>query len=310
MIHNRQTLEPPTWIDLVLRKRGDMSQSNFNFREISEEFLFNLSEGYLAPITEKIRNDIDLDLFIRDGYINIYFKGNALLKLTEKKRGGYSVNIHRKYLQGLKLRQISDRDDVDRFLEMIPLLKENILHHGKPSLEIEYEQLIVRANNTEKRNNTDYFFIDRQYTLGNNYRIDLMGIHWPNPRRKGDKVFPCLLEIKFALNTDIRKVDQQLRDYYQLIAKNPAKVARDLKSSLIQRLELGLFDQRENRLEALKTLEISPSLEDYRFILALVDYNPRSTLLDMDRIGCLPFADQVKVLYGGFGMWERNLKAC
>ena len=287
-----------------------MVEKEFSLREISDQYLSELEGGLLSPISERVRRDIDLDLFIRGGYINIYFKGNSLLKLTEKRGGGYAVDIHRKYLQGLKLRQISDRDDVDRFLEMIPFLKENILHHGKPSLEIEYEQLIIRANNTEKRNNTDYFFIDRQYTLGDNYRIDLMGIHWPTPRRKGNTVFPCLLEIKFALNTDIRKVDRQLMDYYQLIARNPGKIARDLKSSLIQRLELGLFDQQQNRLDALKTLEISPELEDYRFILAFVDYNPRSTLLDLSAIKALPFADQVKVLYGGFGMWESNLKAC
>lgn len=276
-------------------------------REISEQFITDLKDGYLAPLIIKVQDDIDLDLFIRNGYINIYFKGNSLLKLTEKKGGGYSVEIHRKYLQGLKLRQISDRDDVDRFLEILPFLKENILHHGQPSLEIEYEQLIVRANNNEKRNNTDYFFIDRQYTLGDNYRIDLMGIYWPPLRRQGDTVYPCLLEIKFALNTDIRKVDQQLMDYYQLIEESPEEVARDMQSSLQQRLKLGLFDQQQNRVEALKTVKISPDLEDYRFILAFVDYNPRSSLLDLEKVRQLPFADQVLVLYGGFGIWERNL---
>lgn len=285
-----------------------MVENEFGFREISGQYLSGLVGGLLAPITEKVRKDIDLDLFIRDGYINIYFKGNSLLKLTEKQGGRYAVDIHKKYLQGLNLRQISTRDDVDKFLEMIPRLKANILHYGKPSLEIEYEQLIVRANNNEKRNNTDYFFIDRQYTLGDNYRIDLMGIHWPPPRTRGDTVFPCLLEIKFALNTDIREVHQQLEDYYQLVAENPAEVAEDLKSSLIQRLELGLFDQRKNRLEALKTVEISPRLEDYQFILLLVDYNPRSTLLDLSKIQNLPFSSQIKILHGGFGMWGRYLE--
>lgn len=277
-------------------------------RRLSNCFLTQMKSGFLSPLTEKVRKDVDLDLFIRDGYINIYFKGNSLLKLTEKKDGGYSVYIHKKYLQGTHLRELAYRRDVNKFLEMIPQLKENILHHGKPSLEIEYEQLIIRANNNEKRNNTDYFIIDRQYTLGDNYRIDLMGIHWPPRRHRGDKVYPCLLEIKFALNTDIRKVHQQLEDYYQLIAENPAEVAEDLKSSLVQRLELGLFDQRKNRLEALKTVKISPRLEDYQFILALVDYNPRSTLLDLSMIYTLPFSNQIKILHGGFGIWGKNLE--
>jgi hypothetical protein len=37
----------------------------------------------------------------------------------------------------------------------IPLLKENIIRYGKSSLEIEYEQMIIRANNYEPRNNTE-----------------------------------------------------------------------------------------------------------------------------------------------------------
>ncbi len=277
-------------------------------RRISEIFIFDLQKGYLSELTIKVKDDIDLDLFIRDGYINIYFKGNSILKLTERKRDGtYAVEIHPKYLQGMEISNLTDKQSTWEYLNKIPQLKENILHHGKQSLEIEYEQLIVRANNNEKRNNSDYFMIDRQFTLGRGYRIDLMGINWPNPRRKEDIVHPCLLEIKFALNSDIQKVDQQLLDYYRLIEENPNEVAADLHSSLIQRISLGLFNQDRKRLDALKTVHISPKIEDYQFILALVDYNPRSSLLDLSKIEALPFSDQVRILYGGFGMWETNM---
>lgn len=276
-------------------------------RKISQNYLAELKTGYLAPLTDRVRRDPDLDLFIRDGYINIYFKGNSLLKLTEKKRGGYSAHIHKKYLHGLELQQISDRDDVEKFLGMIPNLKENILYHAKSSLEIEYEQLFIRANNNERENSTDYYFVDRQYTLKGKYRIDLMGIYWPLPHRSEDMVYPCLLEIKYALNADIRKVNQQLMAYYQLLSENPEEIAQDLRTALFQRLELGLFDQPKSRLKALKTLQISPRLEDYQLILAFVDYNPRSSLLDLSAIKVLPFADQIKILHGGFGVWADNL---
>jgi len=277
-------------------------------RRISDGFIFDLKEGNLNDLTKKVQDDIDLDLFIRNGYINIYFKGNSILKLTERKRDGtYAVDIHPKYLQGLDINDLVDEKSTRDYIEKIPQLKENILQKGKPSLEIEYEQLIVRSNNNENRNNTDYFMIDRQFALGDNYRIDLMGIYWPNPRRKDQIAFPCLLEIKFALNTDIKKVHQQLERYYQLVSENPNGVAEELKSILHQRLDLGLFNQQKNRLEALRTLEISPNLEDYKFVLALVDYNPHSSLLDLSMIKELSFASQIKVLYGGFGIWEENL---
>jgi hypothetical protein len=43
--------------------------------------------------------------------------------------------------------------------------------------------------------------------------------------------------------------------------------------------------------------------------LILVDYNPFSTLLDLDRLKQLPFADQIRIFSGGFGMWQQNLEA-
>jgi hypothetical protein len=102
-------------------------------------------------------------------------------------------------------------------------------------------------------------------------------------------------------------VNQQLRAYYQLLSEYPEEIAQDLSTALFQRLELGLFDQPKSRLKALKTLRVSPRLEDYQLILAFVDYNPRSSLLDLSVIKALPFADQIKVLHGGFGVWTDNL---
>jgi len=277
-------------------------------RKISPEFLYELKDGFLSELTKKVQADIDLDLFIRKGYINIYFKGNSILKLTERKRDGtFAVDIHPKYLQEMEISDLVDEKSTKEYLNKIPQLKENILQFGKQSLEIEYEQLIVRANNNEKRNNSDYFMIDRQYTPGENRLIDLVGIYWPNPRKKEDIVTPCIIEIKFALNDDIKDVDQQLHRYYRLIKKDTSSFAEDLDSSLKQRLTLGLFSQDEKRLEALKTVRISSNFEDYQFVLALVDYNPRSSKLDLSKIEALSFSDQIQILYSGFGIWEDNL---
>ena len=39
--------------------------------------------GFFSPIVETVINDTTLDFEIRDGYVNIYFKGNSILKLNE-----------------------------------------------------------------------------------------------------------------------------------------------------------------------------------------------------------------------------------
>jgi hypothetical protein len=45
-----------------------------------------------------------------------------------------------------------------------------------------------------------------------------------------------------------------------------------------------------------------------QFILILVDYNPNSSKLDLNSLSRLPFAKQVRVFYGGFAMWQQNVK--
>jgi hypothetical protein len=117
------------------------------------------------------------------------------------------------------------------------------------------------------------------------------------------------MEIKFALNKDIRDVHEQLARYYEPIKNNAAQIAEELESVFRQKLELNLFDQEAKRLKAMKTLIFSRDIEDFQFIIVLVDYNQNSTLLNLESIGKLPFANQIKIFYTGFGMWYHNIKA-
>ena len=51
-----------------------IGERNESMRELSESFMAALQTGFLAAITRQVIGDKDLDLHIRDGYINIYFK--------------------------------------------------------------------------------------------------------------------------------------------------------------------------------------------------------------------------------------------
>jgi len=86
-------------------------------------------------------------------------------------------------------------------------------------------------------------------------------------------------------------------------------IRANLENEIIlkQKLELGLFNQDQKRLAALKTLKISNDIKKYHFILILVDYNPFSTHLTINNLKALPFANQVKIFYGGFALWKKNL---
>ncbi len=269
-----------------------------------------LTGGFLAGITRLVVKDKDLDLQIRADSINIYYKGSSLLRLAQKSEAVYQAHIHAKFLEGCQVPDtLTDAASADRFLAAVPALKENIIKYGKSSLEVEYEQLIIRANNYEPRNATEYFIVDRQYVSGKEGRFDLTGFYWNrNKRRKGQTVPLCLMEVKFALNADIQRVDEQLSRYYQAIQADFTAMAEEVEGILKQKLALGLFDQPPNRLEAMQTLSISRELDDCHFILFLIDYNPFSRHLHKEKLASLSFAKQIRIFHGGFALWETALE--
>ena len=278
-------------------------------RKLSETFLRCLKSGFLSDITENVKRDHDLNLEIRDAYINVYYKGNSLLKLVEARSLlHYKAQIDKKFLEGVKISLDFTESSVPQFVKNIPLIKENIVKVGKHSLELEYEQVIIRANNYEHRNNTEYFIVDKQYTVKEG-RFDLTGIYWKRvPRRKNQEVPVCLMEIKFGLNPDIREIHNQLARYYAAINNNAAQFAEDMESVFKQKLVLGLYYKPVKLINAMKTLTFSRDIKDFQFILVFVDYNENSTILNLDSIKNLPFADQIKVFSTGFGMWDHNVK--
>jgi len=279
-------------------------------RGLKKPFLTRLQTGFLSGITEKVRADKSLDLQIRENYLNIYFRGNALLKLVERRGGKYRVEIHEKFVGDRPIDDLVDEETTEVFLSRIPYLKERIIQHGGSSLETEYEQLIIRANNWERRNNSEYFIIDRQYAV-NRLRFDLTGFFWDSKKpNKGDIVPLCLMEIKFGLNQDIQTLHEQLRDYYNAMKSRFPAIAEEAEILFKQKLKLGLIDQSKGRLVAMETLEISKCIGDCQFLIVLVDYNPKSELFKrtVSELESLEFSDQIRVFTGGFAMWRQNLR--
>jgi hypothetical protein len=280
-------------------------------RKLSEEFVRSLQSGILKGLLEKVKQDMDLDLEIRDNSLNIYYKGNSLLKLDELRSSTpcrYRPTIHQKFLDGQTVSVFENEAAVHDFLRLIPTLKENILRFGRSSIETEYEQMIIRANNDELRNNSEYFMIDRQYNAGSSGRFDLTGFYWQREgRRKHQEVPICLIEIKYALNQDIQTLDEQISRYYEAIARDFNAFAEEAESVFQQKLALGLFHQSQDRLEALKTLKFSRDIRQVQLILFLIDYNPFSKRLDLEKLKGLPFANQIRMIQTGFALWEQKL---
>ena len=180
-------------------------------RVLDKKFVNDLKTGGLFnPIVETVINDASLDFEIRDGYINIYFKGNSVLKLNENQ----TYEVHKKFLTGTGLTKTNflSATDVSDYLNILPIIKNNVINvkSKRPTLEIEYEQLLIRSNNLNKNVNSEIFLTDRQYADNiNNSRFDLSGFFWSRKNRKRNQTVPLtFIEVKYSLNSDISDIDR------------------------------------------------------------------------------------------------------
>jgi len=280
-----------------------------------------------APIVQAVRKDIDLDMEFRGNYLNVYYRGNSILKLEED--GGFEIHENiRKHLNGLlvasddneKLTRLITKTHVQGYVDSIPQLKAAVTKQrsdSRDSLEREYEQLIIRANNRESRINSEYVILDRQYAYGlddsnekNSEQWDLVAVKWPRKNRgdKNPKGYLALIEVKYDDNPDIKNLASQIEGYHSHLRQNMKSICDDMKEVLNQKLDLDLVCRTERRKDQLRKLTLDESLTSAEIIIYLVDYNPNSTLFKMAKpeLEKLPF--KIRVAHGGFAMWDQYCK--
>jgi len=51
-------------------------------RRLSDQFMAGLKEGWLHPLLDRVKADRTLCLEIREDYVNIYYRGGNLLKVS------------------------------------------------------------------------------------------------------------------------------------------------------------------------------------------------------------------------------------
>lgn len=282
-------------------------------RGLSCEFIDDLTCGILSPLLEAVHRDRDLILEIREGYLNVYFRGHSLLRLAQNGRS-YPFSLHEKFMVKALcgLSRFSSQDDAKQFVRALPEVKARVLALRESANEIECEQMLMRANNCEPHLNTDYFIIDRQLvTRDGKGRFDLVGICQPHRSWAHTRSLPlALLELKLGLNADIQTLHEQLGQYYESVKADLEDVVEEVEHLLGQKLSLDLIRQPKGRLAALRRVSISRDVNDVRFGIVLVDYHPGSALLRRaeEQLGRLHFRDQIDVFHVGFGLWQRRAK--
>jgi hypothetical protein len=278
---------------------------------LSDQFVKSLDkDGFLNPLLERVKNDPDLDLQIRNKYINIYYKGNNLLKLTQN----YSMSIHNTFKVDYLPHKLNNSEHCASFIDALPKIKEKIVNNytKAKSFETEYEQLLIRANSYTKKVNSEYFVIDRHYAKNKINIIDIVGIFSDRNHRnhKTIKIYPFIGEIKYSLNPDIKKLDDQIRRYYEEIKKTYQDTIERIEEILHLKSRLGLLEASDNLIEKFKTAEVNNDIKKLRIVIIFIDYNPYSKSHNevIMRLKELDISDQIYIFHTGLSMWQENVK--
>lgn len=194
-------------------------------RGISEDFEAALKEGVLKPLLDRVCNDDTLSLEIRNGYVDIYYRGGRLLGLHgqagdtkfgtqfDERYFGDDPDHPAKYPSKrppeAPPKTIASPEDSEAWVDAFAHYKQamDVRFSLHPKIEREYQQAVVRDNNRHTSGDaSDYVVIDIEYAQSPrahegqecNYRFDMVGFRWPadGKTRASSRVTPVIMEMK------------------------------------------------------------------------------------------------------------------
>lgn len=278
-------------------------------RGLSDSFLNDLKSGILEPILKMVQDNDTYDLEIRDNYINVYYRGASLLRLSEKISGKYSVSdFAEKYVilgwgddtDGFEptfkdfvkpLMIITEEKQAQNLVnDILPLIRDGIdrFLSKHPKAEREFQQLVVSENNYSPiSNDTDYLICDIEYTHSDyrELRFDLLAAHWPSKsidRQKPESMQLVLIEKKYgdgALtgSAGIKKHYTDLKTAHTHLNV----IAEEMTTVVRQKAELCLIKKSkldENEVSRISKIGINVAVKPV-WILLIANHKPASNIL-------------------------------
>jgi len=282
-------------------------------RGLGDDFFKDLANGPLKDLAADVRRDRTLDLGIRDDYVNVYYRGGSLLRVSGSGRK-YTAFFDKKYAGSDPSPQLGSfvESDPTTWVPSIPFLKQVMdgWFDVHPKEEREVQQRIIHENNRGgMAASTDYFFCDIEYAVGQ-ARFDLIGVHWPSngvARKKVDDAGLVLAEVKHGDSAlqgaaGIRKhVEDACR-----FASDPGKV-RHLKEEM-----RDVFNQKRQ----LHLIDCKRDLGSFRearpvLLFILANHDPASTVLS-EVLRDLPDCPALDIRFAtssfmGYGLFDEGI---
>ncbi|MFC1936459.1 hypothetical protein ACFLYP_02195 [Chloroflexota bacterium] len=225
-------------------------------RVLSEENLGNFIKDFKNLIKIVNNSQGELDLSIRDNYLNVYYKGNSLARIRFTKSGVYRIEIHKKFFEGTKadstefykvrkesgdyyILTLDERKSPLRFLQKAHIdqfcgrIKQ--VNYGE---EIVFEQALI----TDNLGREDLIIIDRQITDTKlrGKRLDLLAL---KQIKSGEREYHFLvLEVKLGNNPELKQdVANQLKGYLNHIKYYIGDYQQCYQTQFVQKKAMGVL---------------------------------------------------------------------
>jgi hypothetical protein len=302
-----------------------MSNASDNkIRQLNRQFMQELKGGLLSPLLKKVINDHSLSLEIRNNYINIYYRGGNLLKISCPDEHTYKPFFDDNYVleKGTLLKdlptKISSYKNLIDWLDKFPLLKSEMDNWFSkyPKTERAMQQMVMWENNNSSiASSTDYFIIDIEYDNRQGSRFDMVAVQWDSDaiaRKLKSKDLPklCFIEMKYgdaALDGSSGIVEhaKQWKEYL-----SPS--IEDIKTEM-----LTLFQQKRE-LELIASLqetrnEIESFSKEVDCIFLIANHDPSSQKLkeSIQKLQDIKIPDvEIKFCasnFMGYGLFKENV---
>ena len=312
-------------------------------RGLADQFMVDLKTGSLSPLLDRVRKDATLDLRIRENYINVYYRGGSLLKVSVPNQRNHPPNYlfefnpdYTKYRDIPLMFPPSEVVEIDgcrKWLLLVPEIKDTMdLWFGKhPKVERTLQQAVVWENNDSPwANGTDYFIIDIEYDsrkgISNNMdgsggRFDLVAIRWDSS--SSSRALRGQLKARIAI-IEMKTGDQALKgtaglqEHVRVLESFGRDVSR--KEEFIEEM-LGVFNQL-HQLGLIKCLSRRQSVgaegpilkrqdvdNNLVYMLLLAGHDPASKKLKME-LESLNTELPIQVCtanFTGFGLYKENI---
>lgn len=228
-------------------------------RLIDKRFIHDLLEGELTTYLSEVKNNKTLSLEIRDGYINIYYRGGNLLRIIQRKVG-YEFFFDAKYCtqenDKALIESLSKRDSISyikHFHGLIKFMDQWFETH--PKLEREHQHSLLIHNPK---------IVDVEYQVKNISRLDMLMVD-------GNTLY--IVENKYGLGAVSGKAG---------LAKHYQDISRIIEDSETRNQLLKSIEHITHIKHALGLRDYLLKVEDIRnieILFVLVKYNQKSQSL-------------------------------